>query len=67
MTAFYYCDKFTNIYALLKLYLISVVIWLALLRIILILLTKIRFVTFNTNLCQLRTTVTYDMSFIPLR
>ena len=31
----------------------------------LILLTKIRFVTFNTNLCQLRTTITYDMSFIP--
>ena len=28
--------------------------------------TKIRFVTFNTNLCQLRTTITYDVSFIPL-
>ena len=65
ITAVCYCDKFTSIYVLLKLYLISVVIWLALLRIMLILLTKIRFVTFNTNLCQLRTTITYDMSFIP--
>ena len=60
------CDKFTCIYVLHKLYLISVVIWLALLRITLILLTKIRFVTFNTNHCQLRTTITYDVSFISL-
>ena len=65
ITAVCDCDKFTSIYVLLKLYLISVVIWLALLRIMLILLTKIRFVTFNTNLCQLRTTITYDVSFIP--
>ena len=65
ITAICDCDKFTSIYVLLKLYLISVVIWLALLRIMLILLTKIRFVTFNTNLCQLRTTITYDVSFIP--
>ena len=65
ITAICDCDKFTSIYVLLKLYLISVVIWLALLRIMLILLTKIRFVTFNTNICQLRTTITYDVSFIP--
>ena len=52
ITAVCDCDKLTSIYVLLKLYLISVVLWLALLRIMLILLTKIRFVTFNTNLCQ---------------
>ena len=63
ITAVCDCDKFTSIYVLLKLSLISVVIWLALLRIMLILLNC--FVTFNTNLCQLRTTITYDMSFIP--
>ena len=48
------CDKFTSIYVLLKLYLISVVIWLALLRIMLILLTKIRFVTLQSHMtCRL--------------
>ena len=31
----------------------------------LVLLTKIRFVTFTTNLCQLRTAIAYDVSFIP--
>ena len=43
----------------------SVVHWFALLGIMFILLTMIHSVTFNTNLCQLRTTITYDMSFIP--
>ena len=52
ITAVGYCDKLTSICILLKLSLISVVIWLVLLRIMFILLTKIRLFTFNTNLCQ---------------
>ena len=62
ITAVCYCEKFKRFYVLLKLYLISFVLCLALLRIMLILLTKTRLVP---NLCQLCTTITYDMSFIP--
>ena len=51
---------------LFKLYLIGIVLWLALLRTMLMFLTNIRFVTFNTNLCQLRSKTMSDMPIVPL-
>ena len=61
-----YCDNFYSMYVLFKLYLISIVLCLALLRTMLMFLTYIRFVTYNTNLCQLRSKTMSDMPLVPL-
>ena len=62
LTVVCFLGNISSIYILFKLYLIGVVLWLVLLRTMLILLTKIRFVTFNTNLCQLHTTIHLQLS-----
>ena len=61
-----YCDNFYSMYVLFKSYLIDIVLWFALLRTMLMFLTNIRFVTFNTNLCQLRLKTMSAMPLVPL-